>query len=65
MDVLRAVPYGAFLAWIVSLFMGTSGYRGGHLGIEALQFGDTVVLWSWPIFAIGTALAWALLAMQR
>lgn len=65
MDVVRAIPFGAFLSWIVSLFLGTSGYRGGQLAITSIELGETAFLWSWPIFVIGTVLSWILFAMQR
>ncbi|MFN9578993.1 MAG: hypothetical protein ACK56H_02755 [Novosphingobium sp.] len=43
--------------------IGRQGSRGGWLVIERLHFDQHMIYWSWPLFIIGTVLAWALFAM--
>ena len=67
MSFFKAIPFGAFLAGIVSLFLGKGGARGGLLNVQLLDlpYQDWTLWWSWPIFVVGTLLAWAIIAMQQ
>ena len=64
-ELFKAVPFGGLLAWLVSLFIGSAGSRGGFLTIRMVEVVDTSFHWSWPLFLFGTGLAWALMLMQR
>jgi len=66
MDLLKAVPLGGLLTAIISLFAGSGGTKAGQLNVQLLQLSsDISFYWSWPLFAIGTALAWGIFALQR
>ncbi|MCB2085823.1 MAG: hypothetical protein H6920_02540 [Sphingomonadaceae bacterium] len=65
MEMIKAVPIGGLLTAIVSLVIGSTGSRGGHLAIHHMAVGTHEVLWSWPLFLTATGLAWALMLMQR
>jgi len=66
MELIKAVPLGGALAGITSLFLGSGGARAGLLNVQMLHVNpDIGFYWSWPIFAMGTALAWGLLALQK
>ena len=64
-ELFKAVPFGTMLTWFVSLFMGSAGSSGGVLTIRLVEIADTSFHWSWPLFMIGTLLAWALMLLQR
>lgn len=65
MELLKAVPLGVILTWVVALVIGSTGSSGGQLAIHHMQMGEVTILWSWPLFLAGTGLAWGLLIMQR
>lgn len=65
MELFKAVPLGGLLTWIVSLVIGSTGSRGGHLAIHHMPVGSYEVWWSWPLFVCATGLAWGLMMMQR
>lgn len=65
MELVKALPFGTILAWVVALVIGSNGSSGGALFIHKLTIADYDILWSWPLFLFGTGLAWGLLWMQR
>jgi len=65
MELVKAIPLGMILTWVVALVIGSQGTSGGQLMIHAIHFGAHDVLWSWPMFFASTGLAWALFMMQR
>jgi len=65
MAFLKALPLGAFLTWIVSLFIGSAGSTGGYLAIHKLAVADYTILWSWPLFAVATGLALGILLLMK
>jgi hypothetical protein len=60
---LKAVPLGLFLTLLVALLVGSGGSSGGVLNVIPFSLGGVRLFWSWPLFCLGTALAWALLLM--
>lgn len=62
---LKALIPGALLSWLVSTFMGSQGSSGGILNIERISIQGHTFLWSWMLFLIGGALAWAIFAMME
>ena len=64
-ELFKALPFGGLLTWIVALFIGSAGSRGGFLSVRLMEVSDYSFHWSWPLFLAGTALAWAMMAMQR
>ena len=63
--LMKAFVPGTLLTWLVSLFIGSGGSTGGFLYIHHMTFGEHGVYWSWPLFTIGTLLAWFLLAISE
>jgi hypothetical protein len=64
-SLLKAPFPGALLTWIVSLFIGSGGSRGGFLVIHQITIVDVSFYWSWPLFFVSTALAFALFTMMK
>ena len=65
MELVKAIPLGVILTWVVALVIGSTGSSGGQLAIHNMTMGEIEVLWSWPLFLGGTGLAWGLMLMQR
>jgi len=63
--LIKAVMPGLLLSWLVSTFVGSTGSSGGLLNIQHFTVNGTVILGSWTLFVIGTALAWALFKMME
>lgn len=63
MNLFKAMIPGGLLAWVVSTAIGSQGSRGAWLLIERLHFDQHAMYWSWPLFVIGTGVAWAMLAL--
>ena len=61
---MKAIPFGIFLSWILSLFMGSGGTTGGVLAVHRMHIYDVSFYWRWPLFFAGLALTWALLLMM-
>lgn len=61
---LKAVVLGMFLAGLVSLFIGSGGSSAGMLNVHQMAIAGYQFFWSWPLFVIGTSLAFALLLMM-
>lgn len=64
LSFIKAIPFGIFLSWILSLFMGNGGTTGGVLAVHRMHIYDVSFFWSWPLFFAGLALTWALLLMM-
>jgi hypothetical protein len=62
---LKAVALGAFLAVIVSLFIGSGGSSGGLLNVRLVTIEGYHFYWSWALFLIGTGLSFALFLMME
>lgn len=66
MAFIKALALGAFLTWLVSLFVGSTGSTGGQLYIQHFRLGGGyTLLWSWPLFVSSTGLSWGILWMMR
>ena len=63
--MVKAMGLGAVLTGSIALVIGSQGTSAGPLAVEALQVGGFRMFWSWPLFAVGTGLAWALILLQR
>lgn len=63
--LFKAVLPGLLLSWLVSTFVGSTGSSGGLLNIQHFTIDGHVILGSWMLFVIGTALAWALFKMME
>jgi hypothetical protein len=58
--LLEAIVLGFVLAFVVSLFIGSGGATGGLLNVHSVAFQGYDFYWSWPLFLIGTGLAFGL-----
>ena len=62
---LKAIVLGAFLAFIVSLFVGSGGSSGGYLNVRHVMVQTYDFYWSWPLFLVGTGLSFGLFLMME
>lgn len=62
--LLKAIVLGAFLAGIVSLFIGSSGATGGMLNVHQVVVADFQFFWSWAIFLIGAGLSFGIFLLM-
>jgi len=62
--LIKAIPLGALLSWLVSTLVGAAGSTGGVLQIQHVLVRGADLYGSWPLFALGTLLAWAILSMM-
>ena len=62
--LMKALPLGIILAFVVSLFMGSGGTSGGFLNIRFYTIEGISFYWSWMLFLLGTGLAFALIWMM-
>lgn len=65
MVVVKAVPIGAILNLIVSALIHGGGSKGGFLFIQTFLVAGHYVAWSWPLFFVGTGLAWGILWLMQ
>ena len=65
MVLVRALLPAFLLTFLVTGILAAAGARGGVLAIQHAPLLDFHVFWSWPLFLLFTALAWAMLAMMR
>ncbi|WP_228242852.1 hypothetical protein [Porphyrobacter sp. GA68] len=56
--LFKAVIPGGLLTWIVCMFFGSAGSSGGFLHVYSQHLADHSIYWSWPLFTVGTLLAW-------
>ena len=61
---LKAVVLGIFLAFIVSLFIGSGGSSGGMLNVRLVTIEGFEFYWSWALFLIGTGLSFGIFMMM-
>jgi hypothetical protein len=61
---LKAIVLGAFLAFIVALFIGSAGSSGGLLSVRLVEVSTYEFYWSWPLFVVGTALSFGILLIM-
>lgn len=62
--LLKAIVLGAFLAVIVSLFIGSSGSSGGMLNVRQVIVADVQFYWSWALFLIGGGLSFGIFLLM-
>ena len=65
MELIKAIPLGSILTYVISVLIGSQGRSGGHLNIFMVPIEQYQLWWSWPLFFAGTGLAWGLMVMQR
>lgn len=65
MEILKSAFLGGVLSWTLAVVIGSQGSSGGQLMIHQMDIVDVKVFWSWPIFVIGSGIAWALMMLQR
>ena len=63
MDFFKALIPGAILTFVICWVMGAGHSTGGWLMIKHYYFGTHAIYWSWILFAIGTGLAWMIMAI--
>jgi hypothetical protein len=61
---LKAVGLGIFLAFIVSLFIGSGGSSGGLLNVRLVTIEGYQFYWSWALFVVGTGLSFGILLIM-
>ena len=67
---LKAIPFGALLAVLVALFIGSGGATGGILNVHRVpvnfpEYGIVFSFyWSWMLFLGGTFLAFVFILMM-
>jgi hypothetical protein len=64
-ELLKSIFFGAILAFIVSLFIGSGGSTGGILNVRHYVIEGVGFYWSWMLFVIGTALSFGLMLMMK
>ena len=62
---LKAVALGAFLAVIVSLFIGSGGSSGGLLNVRLVTIEGFQFYWSWALFVVGTGLSFGIFLLME
>ena len=65
MELVKALPLGAILPFVVALLIGSQGSKGGQLAIFRAEIYQFDFWWSWPLFLAGTGLAWGIMTLQR
>ena len=63
--LLKAIPIGIVLAFVVALFIGSGGSSGGLLNVQLVTVQDFEFYWSWPLFLLGTALSFGLFLLME
>ena len=61
---LKAIALGIFLAFIVSLFIGSGGSSGGMLNVRLVTIEGFDFYWSWALFVIGTGLSFGIFLLM-
>ena len=64
-ELLKSIVFGAILAFIVSLFIGSGGATGGILNVRHFVIEGVGFYWSWMLFLIGAALSFGLMLMMK
>lgn len=63
--LLKAIPIGILLAFVVALFIGSGGSSGGMLNVHSVTIEGIQFFWSWPLFLLGTALSFGLFLLME
>ncbi|MCJ2181693.1 hypothetical protein MTR62_03070 [Novosphingobium sp. 1949] len=63
MAFIKALFPGFILTWLVAGVLGSQGVRGGILQLHEATIDTHPFFWSWPLFLLGTGLAWAMFAL--
>lgn len=63
MDLVKALIPGIILTWVVSAIMGAGHSKGGWLNIHHYYILEHNLYWSWVLLALGTGLAWMIIAI--
>ena len=61
---LKALVFGAILAFVVSLFIGSGGSSAGVLNVTRYTIEGVSFYWSWMLFLAGTGLSFGILLMM-
>ena len=64
-ELIKAMVFGAILAFIVSLFIGSGGSSGGVLSVKSYTIEGVSFYWSWMLFVAGTALSFGLITLMN
>lgn len=64
-ELLKSIVFGAILAFIVSLFIGSGGSTGGILNVRHFVIEGVGFYWSWMLFLVGTGLSFGLMLMMK
>ena len=65
MDLCRAFTLCAVLSVTIGLVIGSQGTAAGPLAIQLVSLADAKFYWSWPVFLLGSGLAWGMMLLQR
>ncbi len=65
MDLWRAFTLCAVLSVTIGLVIGSQGTAAGPLAIQLVSLADAKFYWSWPVFLLGSGLAWGMMLLQR
>lgn len=65
MDLWTALTLGAVLSVTIGLVIGSQGTAAGPLAIQLVSLADAKFYWSWPVFLLGSGLAWGMMLPQR
>lgn len=64
-ELIKSIALGAFLAFIVSLFIGSGGSTGGVLNVQHFVIEGVGFYWSWVLFVAGTALSFGIMMLMN
>jgi hypothetical protein len=64
-ELIKAMVFGAILAFIVSLFIGSGGSTGGVLNVRHFVIEGVGFYWSWVLFVAGSALSFGLITLMN
>lgn len=63
MNLFKALIPGTILTLVVCGILGSARSKGGFLNVFHQNIEGISLYWSWPMFAVGTIMCWALFAM--
>lgn len=65
MELIKALPLGGILTFVVSEVIWATKSTGGYLAIAAIPMSGHFVHWSWPLFIVSTAIITGILLLMR
>jgi hypothetical protein len=65
MTLIKALPLGGILTFIVSEAIWAGKSSGGYLNIAAYPISGHFLHWSWPLFLVATGVIWGILLLMR